>query len=43
MVTSIKETINGEEMEDNSLRQQYGAKWTRKASTEINAQYKTII
>jgi len=37
MVNEIKQVIGAEETEDASLRQQYGAKWVRKPSGEINA------
>lgn len=43
MLNEIKQVIHAEETEDASLRQQYGAKWTRKPSQEINAQYKQVI
>ena len=43
MLNEIKQVIGAEETEDASLRQQYGAKWVRKPSSEINAQYKQVI
>lgn len=37
MINEIKQVIQAEESEDMALRQQYGAKWTRKPSEQINA------
>jgi len=43
MINEISVVIANEAKEDSDCRAKYGAKWTRKPSGEINAQYKTII
>ena len=42
-MSEIKKVIADEETEDAALRQQHGSKWTRKPSSDINGQYKTVI
>jgi len=38
-----EKTLNAEEQEDNTLRQQHGQKWNRPPSSAVNGQYKQQI
>jgi len=43
MINEIGQIISKEEEEDNAMRAQYGPKWTRAPSSQLNQQYKTVI
>jgi len=43
MIKEIESIINAEEQEDNAMRQQYGPKWTRTPSAQLNGNHKSVV